>query len=277
LGAGGNAAIAWEIGVITGMADAGLDLREADLFVGTSAGSVVAAQMTSGLPLEELFQRQVDPRLQVDEATPSIDFSQWRADLVRAKDAAQSATEFLSRIGSLSPAPGMAQDDRRALTARRLPVHTWPERLVRIVAVDADRGERCVFDRTSDVALVDAVSASCTVAGISPAISINGRRYIDGGFYSIANADLAAGAGRVLVLSLPARVPALCVASLDSAVATLEKLGARVEIVSPDESSRNAFASVGGNLLDPAVREPAARAGRAQGRTSARHVAAFWR
>jgi NTE family protein len=74
LGAGGTAAIAWEIGVLAGLAEAGIDVQTADLFVGTSAGSVVAAQITSGRSLEELFQYQVDPLLQVQELAPPLDF-----------------------------------------------------------------------------------------------------------------------------------------------------------------------------------------------------------
>jgi NTE family protein len=69
----------------------------------------------------------------------------------------------------------------------------------------------------------------------------------------------------VLILTLPARIPSLCAASLDEAVDTLRRSGAHVDVVHPDEASQQAFASVGGNLLDPLVREPAARAGRAQG------------
>jgi NTE family protein len=279
LGSGGNAAIAWEIGMIAGMADAGIDVRDADLFVGTSAGSIVAAQITSGRSLEELFQQQVDPCLQVDEPPPPVDFSQWRTEVVRAKEGAGSATEFLQRLGSLTAvAPTTPQFDRRNLIARRLPIQTWPEQRVFVVAIDADSGERCVFNRASDVEFVDAVAASCAVAGIWPAIPINGRRYIDGGFYSIDNADLAADAERVLILTLPARVPPLCVASLDAAVETLRKHDAQVEVVHPDEATQAAFASVGGNLFDPSVREKAARAGREQGRTVARlHAAHFWR
>jgi hypothetical protein len=56
LGAGGPAASAWETGVIAGLAEAGVDVRKADLIIGTSAGSRVAARITSGLTLEELFQ-----------------------------------------------------------------------------------------------------------------------------------------------------------------------------------------------------------------------------
>src|SRR3974377_21735 len=88
---------------------------------------------------------------------------------------------------------------------------------------------------------------------------------MDGGMYSIDNADLAEGCEHVLILTLPARVPPLCIATLDAAVNALRRSGARVDVVHPDEASQAAFASVGGNLLDPSVREAAARAGREQG------------
>ena len=279
LGAGGNAAIAWEIGLITGMDDGGIDLRAADVFVGTSAGSTVAAQITSGLSLEELFQRQIDPRLQVYEPQPPVDFNRWRADLLRAKEDAGNATAFLRKIGSLNvTVPSTPECDRRLMIGKRLPVHAWPQQRVLLVAVDAESGERHVFDRTGNVGLVDAVAASCAVAGVWPAIMIEGRRYIDGGFYSIENADLAAGCERVLVLTFPARVPPLCVVSLDAGLQTLHDQNARVAVVQPDAASQAAFASVGGNLLDPSVREQAARAGREQGRAAARSpVGAFWR
>ena len=238
--------------MITGMADAGIDL-----------------------------QRQVDPRLQLDEPMPSVDFSQWRTrlvySLVAAKESAKSETEFLRHVGSMTGvAPAADQVDRRHVIARRLPVHRWPEQPLLVVAVNADSGERCVFDRTSNVELIDAVAASCAVAGIWPATVIKGARYIDGRFYSIDNADLATGSDRVVILTLPARVPPLCVSSLDVAVEQLQRHDARVEVVLPDESSQAAFASVGGNLLDPALRETAGRAGRAQGRAVAQHVASFW-
>jgi NTE family protein len=80
LGAGGHAAIAWEVGIVAGLADVGIDVRDAETVVGTSAGSLVGAQITSGLSLEELFHRQVDPDLQTKESPPLIDFARWRAD-----------------------------------------------------------------------------------------------------------------------------------------------------------------------------------------------------
>ena len=112
----------------------------------------------------------------------------------------------------------------------------------------------------------DLVAASAAVAGIWPAATIAGRRYIDGGFYSIDNADLAVGFERVLILTLRARVPSLGVVSLDQALDRLRANDACVDVVHPDDEAEAAFASVHGNLLDPAVRAPAAHSGREQGR-----------
>ena len=270
LGAGGHAAIAWELGVLAGMADAGVDICDADVIVGTSAGSLVGVQITSDLTLEELFQRQTDPHLQTKESPPPVDFTRWRADVMRVKEGPGDAIAVLKRFGALAlQMPADAQEARRNMIAARLPSHTWPERCLLIVAVDVESGERRAFDRSSGVDLVDAVTASGAVPGIWPAVALGCRRYMDGGVYSIDNADLAVGCDRVLILTLPARVPPLCVASLDAAVDTLRRSGAVVDVVHPDEASQAAFASVGGNLLDPSVREAAARAGREQGQRAA--------
>ena len=274
LGAGGNAAIAWEIGVVCGLADGGVDVRSADLFVGTSAGAVVSALLTSAASTDDIFRRQTDPDAQVKEPAPAIDFAGWRSDLVALKERAGSDVQFLRDLRQLSPA---ARDlDRRAIVESRLVSDAWPARDVRSVAVDVDRGVRRVFDRHQNVSLVDAVAASGAVAGIWPDVIIEGRRHVDGGFYSIDNADLAQGASRVLVLTLPARVPAICVASLSTAVHALEQRGSSVLVLHPDSASEQAFAATGGNLLDPAVRTPAAFAGREQGRRLAPEIASFW-
>jgi NTE family protein len=267
LGAGGHAAIAWETGVLAGLADAGVDVCDADVIVGTSAGSLVGVQITSDLTLEELFRRQVDPDLQTKESAPPVDFTRWRADFMGVKEGPGDASAVLKRFGALAlQVPADAQGERRNVIAARLPSHKWPDRRLLIVAVDAESGERRAFDRWSGVDLIDAVTASSAVPGIWPAVTIGGRGYMDGGVYSIDNADLAERCDRVLILTLPARLPPLCVASLDEAVKTLRGRGALVDVVHPDAASQEAFASVGGNLLDPSVREAAALAGREQGR-----------
>ena len=85
--------------MIAGLADAGVDIRNADLFVGTSAGSVVAAEITSGVAVNQLFQQQVDPHLQIKELIPPVEFKRLKADLARAKEGNGGATEILQRVG----------------------------------------------------------------------------------------------------------------------------------------------------------------------------------
>jgi NTE family protein len=267
LGAGGPAGIAWEIGVIAGLAEQGVDLRHAGLYIGTSAGSVVAAQITSGLAVEKLYQQQVDSQQQVRELLPRIDFNSLRDNLARAREGEGGVREALQRIGALAlDAETISEVERRNVIAGRLPSHAWPAAALRVVAVDVESGERRVFDRSSGVDLIDAVAASCAVPGVWPPVSIGRCRYMDGGVYATENADLAIGCDRVLVLALTPRVPPVAVTSLDSAVRALRKHGAKVEVVHPDAATEAAFASIGGNLLDPSVRAVAARAGREQGR-----------
>src|SRR5262249_32647760 len=99
-----------------------------------------------------------------------------------------------ARIGAVALAGGtVAEGDRRGGVEGRRPVREWPRRRLLVTAVDAGSGEFVVFDRDSGVGVVDAVGASCAVPGVWPPVTINGRRYVDGGVRSAANVDLAAG------------------------------------------------------------------------------------
>jgi NTE family protein len=241
-----------------------VELLGAGLFVGTSAGSTVAAQITSGLSLPELFQRQVDPALQVPELPAVPDEEAMAALFGDAWEAAEGPLDLRRRIGELAlAAPTVSEAERRAVIAARLPRHTWPEVDLKIVAVDAETGEERVFDRASGVGLVEAVAASCAVPGTWPPVTIAGRRYIDGGVRSGENADLATGCDQVIVVQVM-DVPGST--DLDDQVAALRGQGAQVTVIRPDEESREA---IGPNLLDPGVREASARAGHDQGRRMA--------
>ena len=153
-----------------------------------------------------------------------------------------------------------------------------------VTALDAQTGELAAFDRDSGVDLVDAVTASTALPGLVPTVSINGRRYIDGGVRSTDNADLAAGYANILVLSplggrsqTPPEVgqfeglrrPPEWGVDLASQVEALRKQGSHVEVITPDADSR---AAMGTNQMDPAARIPAARAGFAQGKQEASRV-----
>ncbi|MFF7352577.1 MULTISPECIES: patatin-like phospholipase family protein [Streptomyces] len=266
LGGGGVGGIAWMTGLLAGLADAGQDVSGADLLVGTSAGSTVAAQLGSGLGLEALYARQVDPALQAAEIMAEMDLESFAAEIGAATGSAAGVPELRRAVGRVAlGARTVPEAERRAVIESRLPGHEWPGRPLKVVAVDARTGEPVVFDRASGVPLVDAVAASCAVPGVWPPVTIGERRYVDGGVHSIANADLAAGADRVLVVvPLGTAEPFPSERPLERSVRELRARGAQVAVVAPDEASA---AAIGDNPLDPATRAPAAGAGRAQGRT----------
>jgi NTE family protein len=273
LGGGGLAGIAWETGVLTGLAAHGVDATGADYLVGTSAGSTVAAQLGSGLPLADLFQRQVDPARQNEELAPiGVSVPEVMETWTKLVTEITDPDELARRVGELAlNADTVSEPARRAVIAGRLRQHQWPDRKLAIVAVDARSGESRVFDKDSrigdsGVGLVDAVAASCAVPGIWPPVTIGDTRYIDGGVRTFTNADLAAGYKRVLILA-PLPDPALA-----EQVTQLEK-AARVAVITPDGASIAAF---GLDPLDPAVRTPSAHAGYAQGERVAESIKELW-
>ena len=272
LGGGGITGIAWEIGVLAGLAEAGVDLTGADLVVGTSAGSVVGAQLTSGADLETLFARQLEPPTGEQAARmtrAALARYAWAVLRSRGDDVG-----FRRRVGALALAAEQAgltptEQERLDVIGSRLVSREWPDRDLRVTAVDAETGEFRVLDRTSGVPLLQAVAASCAVPGVYPPVTIDGRRHVDGGMRSAANADLAEGCDRVVVLApIPRGVGPL--ASVDAQVTGMV---ARVAVVSPDEAARRA---IGRNVLDPAARAGSARAGRAQAAGVAAQVTEVW-
>ncbi|MFI9386838.1 patatin-like phospholipase family protein [Kutzneria sp. NPDC052558] len=272
LGGGGLAGIAWEIGLLAGLEEAGVVLRDADLVVGTSAGSAVAAQLAGGLPLAELLARQVDPAKQTPEIAADIDMEKV-GELFGLGQAPTDRAALRRQIGRVALlAETVDEAKRRAVIEARVPVDAWPsqQRLL-IVAVDANTGEERVFDRDSGVSLVDAVAASCAVPAVWPPVTIGDTRYVDGGVRSPENADLAAGHEVVLVLQAMAMEG---VDDLAEQVESLRSQGSTVLVVEPDES---VLAAMGANPLDPSVRTPTATAAQRQGRALAAEIAAFWR
>ncbi len=270
LGGGGVTGVAWELGLLAGLAEQGMDLSEADLVVGTSAGSVVGAQLTSGISVAELYAAQlVPPAGEISARMGLRTMIRYGWVLARSRDPVQARIRFGRMALSTRTVPAQ---ERRAVFEARLPVHDWPGRRLLITAVDADSGEFAAFDAASGVGLVDAVGASCAVPGVWPPVSINGRRWIDGGMRSAANADLAADCDRIAVVA-PLVRGFRTMPSVARQAAELRSGGRAVAVVAPDQE---ALAAIGRNVLDPARRVPAARAGHAQAVKVAAEVAAVW-
>jgi NTE family protein len=272
LGGGGITGIAWELGLLAGLAQARVDLLSADLVVGTSAGSVVGAQITSGMPVDALYQRQLEPPS--DELPARIGPRQmlaYAAAFVRSRG---DVAKFGRLVGAMSLRAASAGrvpsvEQRLAVITSRLPSADWPGRDLRVTAVDAHSGEFRVITRLDGVPLVDAVAASCAVPGVYPPIPIGDRTYIDGGFRSPANADLAAGCTTIVVLAPVPRG----VGAIEGPQRQLDKLGVSSVVVGPNSASRTA---IGNNILDPAARRGAAEAGYEQAAAVLEQVRAVW-
>src|SRR4051794_39528702 len=158
LGGGGSAGNAWLIGAIAGLFEAGLDVTEADLIIGTSAGSTAAAQITSATPTQLLAniltaapQQRTGPvgsdggRVPI---APVADHMRRTSEIIAA---AEDAADMRRRMGAAAleldaASDGSRQMQWRATVAARLPSQHWPQRTVLMTAVDAHTGEPVVFD-----------------------------------------------------------------------------------------------------------------------------------
>ncbi|MGW2933159.1 patatin-like phospholipase family protein [Streptomyces sp. NPDC001156] len=270
LGGGGPVGGAWLTGVLAGLTEAGIDLGSADVVIGTSAGAVFGSRLLSGIPAADLYERQLSG-----------------ADAVRLPVTARQTARFLwAALGPRDPQRSVERLARAALHAPTGPesdvfdtvgtllgdVHDWPERELRITAIDAQTGQLEVFDAHSGVTLLEAVAASCAVPVVWPPVTVAGRRWMDGGSRSTANLQLARGYRRVLaVVPIPQAVGPHPSASQQAT--KLSDNGARVILLSPDRAARRVM---GRNMTDDTRRPAAARAGHAQAGALAPSVADVW-
>ncbi|GAB3808875.1 patatin-like phospholipase family protein [Humibacter antri] len=269
---GGVAGIAWELGVVAGLLESSHEVARlirdpGTRYIGTSAGSVVATQLASGAPLDELYAAQLSS--ETAEIDPKVDMEELFATFARLNDPTRSETERMRLAGEFAlGASTVTEPERLAAVRARLPRLQWPEHPLTITTVDARTGEFVKFDRDSGVDLLPAVAASCAVPGVWPPVTIGDRRFVDGGVRTIANADLAAGRDRVLII-IPALPDAGGLGSIPAA--ELDALAdSAVSIVSADAASQEAF---GTSPLDPSTRPASALAGREVGRREAARVA----
>ncbi len=303
LGTGGQLGYAWTVAALSTWEQAtGRDARAAQVLVGTSAGSVVAAALASGVAVSELLEKLLDP----PDPPP-------RASARRS--AARRGRPPLPRVGpgSLRLLGEIARRPRRfpplAFGAALLPTgrgdttglhrwvtrwasETWPENpQVRIVAMDYDSGARVPFGRPGAPAasMAEAATASCAVPGWFSPVRIHGRRYVDGGVCSATSADLLLGPDTpavddVLVLVPLARTGATPAMWSDPVAATdgwlrgliggrsahevdrLREAGMTVTVHAPDPDDR---AVTGWNVMDPRNQAEVAR-------TALRTTAARW-
>ena len=267
LGPGSHVGTAWMAGLAHGLRRDGVDLGEADLIVGTSAGAIVGALLATGQDPGRLATSARQPAHRLT-ANPS----RMSEVLAVLGDRSLEPGEARRRVGRIA-LDGTDPQAEEALIAGRaalIGADAWPERRLVITAVDATTGEPVVWDRDSGVPLVHAVAASSAFPGAAPPVAIDGRRYMDGALRSGPNADLAAGARTLVVVEPMAHLfpreplnQQLATAGADTVVT-----------IGPDPTSVRAF---GPDMGDLAAWEPAYQAGLRQAGDADAQLRSLWR
>jgi NTE family protein len=294
LGGGGVLGEAWMTAVLAGLAEAsGFDSRACEGFVGTSAGAIVAAALSAGIePGARLGELREQPPAVAAEGAGTEGLPSRALGL--AFTVGRGAAAPLAVVGLRATEAGGALLRKAAL--RRVPAGRrslgglgreleragarWDGR-VSLAAVELESGRRVMFGAPGapEVSIGTAVEASCAIPGVFRPVVVAGRSYVDGGAWSPTNMDRApAGRGtRVLCLNPTGSVGANVVAPLGAfglvsryiagvEALALERRGARVTTVSPDDASLSA---IGTNLMDPSRRSRVIAAGLSQGRALA--------
>lgn len=279
LGAGGTLGIAWLQGMLGGI---GLDFSQCEYFVGTSAGSYVAAHVAAGRSFsapEEIHDAAAEAP---DEGIPG---PLSRAVSSGARVAAAATAPFVPLALRATQKPGeltraavlrTARGERRSLGLRLPEVGNFDGRL-RVTAVDRATGKRVIFGAPGapKASVSQAVRASCSVPWIFAPVEIGGREYVDGGVWSMSNLDAAPAGRQAEVLALlptfgrgagRSAASVLRAAGQAAGLAELQILrarGARTRIIAPDSATLEAM---GGNLMASGPAKAVVAAGRAQGR-----------
>jgi NTE family protein len=286
LGGGGLTGVAWLAGYVASLQEAGIQLSEADLIVGTSAGSIAGANLAAGRDFKRLAAflgsrrspaRSLLLKLYGLTPTPSpADIqklaAQWQSDVPSSIASKQEAGR------AAFAADVMPERAWLGFVGTLLLMRHWPAASLGVTAVDAETGERRVFRQEDRVSVRRAVGASAAVPQVFPPVHVGGRAYIDGGTGSVMNADVAAGHDLVIVVidhnAPKTGVGPLSRRAIDLEVEQLRADGSTVLVIEPDAPSIDAMGTM--SALDPDRIQPAARAGRLQGRAEAATVAAAW-
>jgi NTE family protein len=287
LGAGGVLGAAWTIGALAALEQVrGVEPREADVLVGTSAGSVLAAFLGCGVGVDVLLDHQ---RGIVNAEAPDIafdpDVDSGGALPPLPRPGISSARGVLStvrrpwRVPPMASLPAVLPRGRGSLEPvgglvdAVCPPGEWaghPQTWV--VAMDVDRSRRVAFGREGapQASLRDAVMASCAIPGWYAPVRIGTHDYVDGGACSPTSLDLVAPLelDEVVVLSpmtsldydrpttvtgrMERRFRRLVTARLIREVKKVAATGTKVTLLGPTAED---LAVIGVNLMDPRRRQ----------------------
>lgn len=281
LGGGGLAGIGWGCGYLAALEAAAIPVGDAELVVGTSAGSVVGAWLTGRRSMahryrfvessDHALRRALGALFGAVSGKPDRT-GEEALELLRASE--RPALESLERLGALAlESATMPEPVFVGFVTTLVGRRAWQTEALRVTVHDTATGERAVLGPRQSVGLGRACAASSAVPGFYPPVSVRGRRFMDGGCGSATNADLVAGAERALVLALLPRPDAVPAPAMADELDALERAGTQLHAAWPDAA---AVEATDGRPLDPQVAPAVAQAGYEQGVRDAAAVAALW-
>ena len=285
LGAGGVLGASWTIGALVAVQEHhGWDPREAEVLIGTSAGSVLASALGCGVGVDSLLnhQRGITDDLALDydldndsggalPPLPRLGFGSPRGMLSSALHPFR--TTPMTALSAVLPRGRGSMEPVGKLVDAFLPDGGWaPHPATWIVATDYDSGRRVPFGRPGapTAPLRDAVMASCSIPSWYAPRRINGRPYVDGGTCSPTSVDLVLplDLDEVVVLSpmtslsydsprsiggqVERRLRRLVTRRLVQEVKKVSAAGTRVTLLGPGAED---LAAIGANLMDPRRRQ----------------------
>ena len=280
LGGGGPVGIGWESGLVVGLAAGGVNLGRADLVVGTSAGSVVGAQLALGADLGASLA-ELGTGGAVAPAPGGMEtLLNAMAAVAGETSSPDEVRVALGRLAVESPTP---DEDSFVSLFSSLAGQPWPQGF-ECTAIDVETGALKVWDADTGAALDRAVAASCAVPGIYPPITIHGRRYMDGGMRTALNTDLASGHDVVVAVScFPLSLPegmsdplfGAMIQAVEAEFTAVRDQGGALEVVVPGDE----FLEISGwglHLMDFARVHAAFDAGRRQAEQELERLGGPW-
>lgn len=278
LGGGGSVGVSWQTGLLTGLHEAGVDLARADAVVGTSAGALVGALLSSGREVTDALTSLAALGRSIDPASLAAG-SETFLSAMRQANLGTDPRQGLKAIGRLAQEASVLAEDTYLGLFSTLEGAAWPAGF-RCTAIDTDTGEVVVWDEGSGVPLLHAVASSCSIPRLFPTVTIKGRRYTDGGILSHLNATAAPPTDILVALSCHplgskgTRADTALAASIARTDADLAQLRATRTLVAvePDFGDSGAAA----NLMDPNLAIQALQIGKRQAEHVAMAIEAAW-
>ncbi|MCI2773983.1 patatin-like phospholipase family protein [Staphylococcus petrasii] len=272
LGGGGSLAIGWELGYLSALSEAGIDVRHADLVIGTSGGAQAGTSLTSDYSWEEIYDQQIAPKS--NEEPPVNDMSEIFARYNEIEKNASTPEEWIKNYSIYALEDHKFNESVHINRLKnRIKVSEWPSNMM-ITAVNANKAQRVALTSESNVNIHRAMASSGSLPGVWPATTIDGDKHFDGGCHSMENADLAKGAKKVLIFAtnLPVATPY----TLDDAIKELEQNGSEVKLITPSKEVFNKLQELGGNTVNPAIRPDIFKVAQDQGRQDVEMIKTFW-